>query len=156
MGGLAQRILGAAAGALALAGLVAWSLGAAGLVAALATAQDLTGRARLDAIMRGGPTPIVIVTRIAFDPAAPSVPWDTALGTPIAAILVSNSDGSAWEGSLGFGPPYGNAGGCVGIQARNVILACPLPRLAQTLNATIVAHRDAPEPCAGCGSRLPR
>ena len=44
-------------------------------------------------------------------PNMPSIPSNTALGTTVAVIYVCNSDGSAFTGTLGFGPPNFDDGG---------------------------------------------
>jgi hypothetical protein len=79
------------------------------------------------------PTPV----GISFDPAMPSIPDNTAIGTPIVTISVRMSDGSQFNGSLGFGSPYGSDGGICAIQGMQVLLgAAPLDGVQ---NCTITA-----------------
>jgi hypothetical protein len=80
---------------------------------------------------------------VSFNPAMPSIKDNTPIGTVLTAIIVTMSDGSTnFAGTYGFGPPYQNAGGCFGIQAGKVVLACQLTPAADNtiLNGTIVAH----------------
>jgi hypothetical protein len=107
---------------LGLRGLVAaaWCLSAVA-----ATAQD-----------RGAPFP-----RISFDPPAPVIADDAPLLTPIAQIIVTMSNGSRFRGSLGFGAPNFDAGGCIGIAGRELVLTCQLPPAPTVIYTTITATR---------------
>lgn len=84
------------------------------------------------------PLPPVPVA-INFAPAAPSLPDDTAPGTPIAAISVRMSDGSQFSGMLGFAAPNGNGGGVCAIAGSQVVLATVLPMGPTTVDCTITA-----------------
>jgi hypothetical protein len=88
------------------------------------------------------PPPVVAVpTGIVFNPAAPSIPADSPLGSPVSDIAVTMSDGSAFAGTLGFGAPDYNASGCFGIQASRVVVACALPPAGGVMNITVTASQ---------------
>ena len=86
----------------------------------------LRGLERLNAIMGRGPPPQTppYPTDIVFSPERGGVGQDSPVGTPILSIEVVMSDGSVYQGPLGFGPPYFDADGCVGLQGHQLILAC--------------------------------
>jgi hypothetical protein len=119
-------------------------------------AQQLRGMDRMQAIFGpqglGGshehkhkppPPPPPPTLKISFNPPAPTVPESAPLATPVATIIITVSDGSLFSGTLGFGPPYGNGGGCFGIQVRTLIIACDLTAVLPTggiLNTTVTAN----------------
>jgi hypothetical protein len=76
---------------------------------------------------------------IAVDPAMPTLPDDTPVGTPIADIIVTLSDGSAFVGSLGFGFPYGSAAGFCALQGRQLLVGAPPPPGPSVQLCTITA-----------------
>jgi hypothetical protein len=139
-------------------------LAAAGLAACAspAAAQHLpqqlgaAGQAyvdRMTAPLSGGhsylrelrPPPKTLVVAIKFANVMTPIPDTTAVGAKLADVVVFNNNGSPFGGTLGFGPPYYNAGGCFGIAGSAVVLACRLTAAADghTLTGTIVAHDPA-------------
>jgi len=72
--------------------------------------------------LRVRPTPHLV-----FAPPNPSLSADAPIGTFVALVIVTMSDGSVFNGTLGFGPPYGDAQGCFAIRDRSIVLACQLP-----------------------------
>jgi hypothetical protein len=91
------------------------------------------------------PPPAVLAVAVKFANVMKSIPDTTAVGAKLADVLVFNNNGSPFGGTLGFGPPYYNAGGCFGIAGSAVVLACRLTAAADghTLTGTIVAHDPA-------------
>ena len=73
-------------------------------------------------VLRVQPTPHLV-----FALPNPSLPADAPIGTFVALAIVTMSDGSVFNGTLGFGPPYGDAQGCFAIRDRSIVLACQLP-----------------------------
>jgi hypothetical protein len=89
------------------------------------------------------PPPPPPTLTISFNPPAPKVSESAPLATPVATIIITVSDGSLFSGTLGFGPPYGNGGGCFGIQVRTLIIACDLKAVLPTggtLYTTVTAN----------------
>lgn len=85
------------------------------------------------------PPPPPVPIAINFNPAAPSIPDDTPVGSVIATIAVTMSDRSVFAGTLGFGSPYSNGGGVCAIQGTTVLLAAATPTGPATVNCTITA-----------------
>jgi hypothetical protein len=88
------------------------------------------------------PPPVVSVVAIKFANVVKGIPDNAALGAKLADVLVFNNDGSPFTGTIGFGPPDYNAGGCYGVSGSAVVLACHLTAAddGRTLLGTIVAH----------------
>jgi hypothetical protein len=112
------------------------------LLALPAASQPLTGMNLLSAIHCGNkhnpcPPPAPTLS-IAFDPANPTIPDNTAVGAIIARIIVTVSDGSQFSGSLGFAPDGSDAGICA-ISGSTVILGAALPLGASVQMCTITA-----------------
>jgi hypothetical protein len=85
-------------------------------------------------------TPTTPVLSISFNPPAPSISSDTAVGTVVAAVTPSWSDGSPFTGTLSFGPPYSNDQGVFAISGNNVVLNASVSADGGTVqNGTIVA-----------------
>lgn len=82
------------------------------------------------------PTPVAI----SFDPPTLATRWDAPIGYEFARVIVKMSDGSPFNGSLGFAPPNYDAGGCIAIANRTVVLACQLPNIATIIHGTITAR----------------
>lgn len=85
------------------------------------------------------PPPPPITLSLAFDPPNPSIPDTSPVGTVLAQIIVTVSDGSVFMGSLGFGNPYISDNGFCAISGKTLILgiANPLDGLVQcTITAT--------------------
>jgi len=80
---------------------------------------------------------------LAFSPPNPSITSGTPLGSVVATIIVSWSDGSPFTGTLSFGPPYSNAQGIFAISEDSLIIDPSGPGVSSnanmTLNVTIVA-----------------
>lgn len=80
-----------------------------------------------------------------FNPPNPSIPASTPLGSMVAAIIPSWSDGSPFTGTLSFGPPYSNDQATFAISGNNLIVNPSGPGIsadANTVqNVTIVASQ---------------
>jgi hypothetical protein len=76
---------------------------------------------------------------LVFAPPNPSLPADAPIGTFVALVIVTTSDGSVFNGSLSFSTPYGDAHGCFEIRDRTIVLACQLPSAAAVEHITITA-----------------
>jgi len=78
-----------------------------------------------------------------FNPPNPSIVSSAPLGSVVATITPSWSDGSPFTGTLSFGPPYSNDQGVFAISGDNLIINPAGPGLSSdantTLNVTIVA-----------------
>jgi hypothetical protein len=83
------------------------------------------------------PTPVPIIT---FSPSAPNLDVNAPIGTLIAFISVTMSDGSAFTGTLGFAAPYYNDGGICAIQGTSLILGAELPSGSSTQYCSITAN----------------
>ena len=83
--------------------------------------------------LRVQPTPHLV-----FAPPNPSLPADAPIGAFVALVIVTMSDGSVFNGTLGFGPPYGDAQGCFAIRDRSIILACQLPPGPSVTHITVI------------------
>jgi hypothetical protein len=107
------------------------------LLASPLLAQELTGMDRLNALhTKKPPAPSPIIN---FNPVAPSEPDTTPVGTLIAQIIVTMTDGSPFTGSLGFGSPYFSDAGICAIQGTNLILGAAPPRGSSTQYCTVTA-----------------
>ena len=80
---------------------------------------------------------------LSFDSPNPSIPANAPLGSVVATITASWSDGSPFTGSLSFGPPYSNDGGVFAISGNNLIVNPAGPGVSAdantTQNVTVVA-----------------
>jgi hypothetical protein len=76
---------------------------------------------------------------ISFNPSNPTIPANTPVGTVLATIVVTVSDGSTFTGSLGFGSPYQSDGGFCAIVGQTVVLGAIPPVGASMQNCTITA-----------------
>jgi hypothetical protein len=83
------------------------------------------------------PPPPPVTLSISFDPAMPTIPDNTPIGTVLTHITVTMSDGSIFTGSLGFGTPYGSDSGVCALQGMEVLLGAVPPDGVQ--NCTITA-----------------
>jgi hypothetical protein len=83
------------------------------------------------------------VLTLSFNPSNPSIPANAPLGTVVAAIDPSWSDGSPFTGTLSFAHPYSNDNGVFAISGNNLIINPSGPGLAADANTvqnvTIVA-----------------
>jgi hypothetical protein len=81
-----------------------------------------------------------------FSPPKPSIPANAPLGSVVATITPTWSDGSPFTGTLSFGQPYSNDQGVFGISGNNLIINKSGPGLsadANTVqNVTIVATQQ--------------
>jgi hypothetical protein len=68
------------------------------------------------------PTVQAPVLSLSVSPANPSIPNTTQLGATVATITASWSNGQPFNGTLGFGPPYSNAGGVFAISGNSLIV----------------------------------
>jgi hypothetical protein len=84
------------------------------------------------------PPPPPITLTLSFVPPDPSIPDNTPVGSLIAQIIVTVSDGSQFSGSLGFGL-NGSDGGFCAISGSTVILGVAAPMGASMQNCTITA-----------------
>jgi hypothetical protein len=121
----------------------AWALALVVGLALPAAAQPLTGMDLLRAKHCGNKhnpcRPPAPTLSIAFDPAMPSIPNDTPVGSTIANVIVRVSDGSAFTGSLGFAMPDNSDGGICAISGWTIVLGAPLPPGASVQHCTITA-----------------
>ena len=80
---------------------------------------------------------------LSFNPPNPSIPANAPLGSVVATIIPTWSDGSQFTGTLSFGPPYANDQGVFAISGNNLIVNPLGPGVsadANTIqNVTIVA-----------------
>jgi hypothetical protein len=80
---------------------------------------------------------------LSFNPPNPSVPANAALGSVVASISATWSDGSPFTGTLSFAQPYSNDQGVFAISGNNLVVNPSGPGLsadANTVqNVTIVA-----------------
>jgi Domain of unknown function (DUF4082) len=80
---------------------------------------------------------------LSFDPPNPSITSDAPLGSVVATITASFSDGSPFTGTLSFAPPYSNDQGVFAISGNNLIINPSGSGVSSdadtTLNVTIVA-----------------
>ena len=80
---------------------------------------------------------------LSFDPPNPSISANAPLGSMVATIAASWSDGSPFTGALSFGQPYSNDQGAFAISGENLIVNPAGPGVSSdtdmTLNVTIVA-----------------
>jgi Domain of unknown function (DUF4082) len=80
---------------------------------------------------------------LSFNPPSPSIPSTTPLGSSVAKITATWSDGTPFSGTLSFGPPYSSANATFAISGNNLIINPAGPGVSAdggtTLNTTIVA-----------------
>jgi len=80
---------------------------------------------------------------LSFNPPNPSISSSAPLGSVVATIVASWSNGSPFTGTLSFAPPYSNDQGVFAISGNNLIVNPSGPGVSSdadtTLNATIVA-----------------
>jgi hypothetical protein len=80
---------------------------------------------------------------LSFDPPNPSITSSAPLGSVVAAIIASWSDGSPFTGTLSFAQPYSNDQGVFAIAGKNLIINPSGPGVSSdannTLNVTVVA-----------------
>jgi hypothetical protein len=80
---------------------------------------------------------------LSFNPPNPSIASSAPLGSVVAAVTASWSDGSPFTGTLSLAPPYSNAQGVFSISGNDLIVNPTGPGLPSdaktTLNVTIVA-----------------
>lgn len=78
---------------------------------------------------------------LSFNPPTPSILATSPLNTIVAQIVPAWSDGSQFTGTVAFGPPNSNDGGCFSIDAHlNLTTSCNLSADANTTqNVTVVA-----------------
>jgi hypothetical protein len=65
------------------------------------------------------PAPLL---NLSFNPPNPSIPTNAPLGSVVATITASWSDGSPFTGTLSFAPPYSNDQGVFSISGNNLIV----------------------------------
>jgi hypothetical protein len=82
------------------------------------------------------PTPYLILS---LNPPNPGIADNAPIGTLLAEIVTTMSDGSPFTGSLAFSQPYSNDGGVCAIQGRQVILGQRAALGASVQNCTITA-----------------
>ena len=78
-----------------------------------------------------------------FEPPNPTISSSAALGSVVATILASWSDGSPFTGTLSFGAPYSNNQGIFAISGNKLLINQSGPGVSSaansTLNVTIIA-----------------
>jgi hypothetical protein len=115
---LSRLVITAIAAAAALFGVIGWLVG----YSLRAPVLNLSLRAP--------------VLNLVFAPPNPSLPADAPIGTFVALVIVTTSDGSVFNGSLSFSAPHGDAHGCFEIRDRTIVLACQLPPAAAVEHIT--------------------
>jgi hypothetical protein len=82
---------------------------------------------------------------VSFSPSNPTISATAPLGSVVATINVSWSDGSPFTGTISFGPPYSNDQGVFAISGNNLIINPSGPGISadanMTLDVTIVASQ---------------
>jgi hypothetical protein len=73
---------------------------------------------------------------LSFNPPNPSIAADAALGTAVTTVTATWSDGTAFMGSLSFGPPYSNDQGVFAISGNKVMINPSGPGLTGLANTT--------------------
>jgi hypothetical protein len=85
-------------------------------------------------------TPYLVLN---FNPPNPGIPADAPLGSLVASIIASWSNGSPFTGTLSFAPPYSNDQGAFAISGNSLIVNPSGPGVSSdantTLSVTIVA-----------------
>jgi len=80
---------------------------------------------------------------VVLNPVNPTIPSTTPLGTVVATVTVTWSDGSPFTGTLSFGPPNNNGGGVYALSGNNLIINPSGPGVGpaggSVQNVTIVA-----------------
>jgi hypothetical protein len=88
-------------------------------------------------------TPTARTLVLNFDPPNPSVPANAPMGSMVATVVPSWSDGSAFTGTLSFAPPYSNDQGRFALSGTKLIINPSGPGLTASANTvqnvTIVA-----------------
>jgi len=69
-----------------------------------------------------------------FNPPNPNIPANAPLGSAVATITPTWSDGSPFTGSLSFASPYSNDNGIFAISGRNLIINPSGPGLSADAN----------------------
>jgi Domain of unknown function (DUF4082) len=80
------------------------------------------------------PAPYLILS---FNPPNPRISASAPLGSVVAIIVASWSNGSPFTGSLSFAPPYSNDQGAFAISGNNLIINPSGPGLSADSNSTI-------------------
>ncbi len=127
-----------------------------------------TMRRRLFCLLINGSLAILICGRVAyaqtppyltlsFNPPNPSIAASAPLGSVVATITATWSDGGPFTGTLSFGPPYSNDNGVFAISGNNLIVNPAGPGISAdantTLNVTVVAT-DTGAPVSSDGTTL--
>jgi hypothetical protein len=85
-------------------------------------------------------TPTAATLVLAFNPTNPSIPANATIGSVVATITPTWSDGSPFTGTLTFAQPYSNDQGVFAISGNDLILNSSVSADANTVqNVTIVA-----------------
>jgi hypothetical protein len=83
------------------------------------------------------------VLNIALNPTNPTIPSTAPLGTVVATVSVTWSNGAPFTGTLSFGPPNSNGGGVYALSGNNLIINPAGPGVGaaggSVQNVTIVA-----------------
>jgi hypothetical protein len=90
-------------------------------------------------------TPTTRYLALNFNPLKPSIPASAPLGSIVANIIPSWSDGSRYTGTLSFAPPYSNDQAIFAISGNNLIINPSGPGVSANANTvqnvTIVANQ---------------
>jgi hypothetical protein len=73
---------------------------------------------------------------LSFNPPNPSITSAAPLGSVVATIIASWSDGSPFTGTLSFGPPYSNDRGVFAISGSNLVVNPNGPGVSSDANTT--------------------
>ena len=69
------------------------------------------------------PPPSAPTLTLTFSPQMPSIPASAPLGTVVAKVTAAWSDGSAFTGTLMFGPPHADDGGTFALSCMQCAMA---------------------------------
>jgi hypothetical protein len=85
--------------------------------------------------------PVPLTLSVSLNPASPVIPSNAAIGTIVGRIIPLWNNGSTFTGTVGFGSPYSNDGGCFAVDGSlNLVVNCDLSGDGGTVqNVTITA-----------------
>jgi hypothetical protein len=81
---------------------------------------------------------------ITFGTPSPSISTSTAVGTTLSTIAITMTDGSTFNGVLGFGGTFGDGGGDCAISGTNLVLGRTVS--LGTFNCTLTASQVTTSP----------
>lgn len=87
-------------------------------------------------------TALLTSLTLTFVPPEGNVASNAVSGTPLAQVFVTRSDGEAFTGTLGFGSPYGNAGGALVLSGNKLVVGSQdvlAADVGKTIFVTVIA-----------------